>query len=166
MKIVGDELSILASSRHGSDDFDLLGRSAYNRYYYSAYLITRQTVGQMRSDWKRISHAGLPTLLDSALINVVKSHLERQRRTNLITQGQYSRLLSDFRNTANELAQLLKLAYNIRTLADYEPEIKISYINHVISLQSCNITTAKEWTAKTDKLCGRLLRLWKEIGLG
>ena len=95
MKIVGDELSILASSRHGSDDFDLLGRSAYNRYYYSAYLITRQTVGQMRSDWKRISHAGLPTLLDSALINVVKSHLERQRRTNLITQGQYSRLLSD-----------------------------------------------------------------------
>lgn len=167
MKIVGDELSTLAlSRRRDSDDFDLLGRSAYNRYYYSAYLTTRHTIGLMQSEWRKITHSGLPTLLEVSLMNVVKIHLEKQRRSGLITQSNYSRLLKEFRSVSTELANLLRYAYHIRGLADYEPEIKLLCDKSLISLQACKITTAREWAIHTERLCGRLLKLWREIGLG
>lgn len=166
MKIVGDELSTLALGRHGSGDFDLLGRSAFNRYYYAAYLITRNTIGQMESDWKGTNHSGLPTLLEVALIKKVKLYLDRQLKGDLIDKGQHSRTLGEFRRVGAELAQLLKYAYHVRVLADYEPEVELLYINKMIILQSCKITTAKGWSSHAERLCGRLLKLWKEIGLG
>ncbi|MFR9680746.1 hypothetical protein [Acinetobacter sp. SEK570] len=166
MQVVGDELSALALGRCGTTDFDLLSRSAFNRYYYATYLVTRNTIGQMVNDWKGTNHSGLPILLEVTLIKKVKLYLDQQLKGELIDKGQYSRTLSDFRRVGSELAQLLKYAYHVRVLADYEPEVEISYIDRVIILQSCKITTAKSWSQQAERLCGRLLKLWKGIGLG
>ena len=52
MQYVGSELERLALSDADPNNADLLGRSAFNRYYYAAFLITRETLGYMQPNWK------------------------------------------------------------------------------------------------------------------
>ncbi|WKT72201.1 hypothetical protein [Acinetobacter variabilis] len=166
MQIVGDELSRLALDRQGNlQHFDLLGRSAFNRYYYSAFLITRETLGLMQSNWKGTAHAEIPNLLQTGLRKPVRHQLKQQVKKGLIDEGDSSRILTNIYTTGCELAQLLTSAYDARVLADYEPEIKITFEDSVIKLNSYKITTAREWPTRAQILCKQLLKLWKEIGL-
>ena len=48
MQYVGSELERLALINTDPNSADLLGRSAFNRYYYAAFLITRETLGYMQ----------------------------------------------------------------------------------------------------------------------
>ncbi|MGO2234587.1 MAG: hypothetical protein ACTH5B_10980 [Marinomonas sp.] len=165
MQYVGSELERLALSNVDSNNSDLLGRSAFNRYYYAAFLITRETLGYMRPNWKGTQHANIPELLTANLKGPAKRALTQQRRNGLITLGKESRLLTELSTTASELAQLLTQAYDARVLADYEPEIKTIKDKNVIYLKSHKLTTARQWPEQADRYCARLKRIWKEIGL-
>ncbi len=166
MQIVGDELQRLALAAHDNPlNFDLLGRSAFNRYYYAAFLITRKTLAEMQSHWKGTAHAEIPNLLENALRKPVLHQLKNQIRLGLIDEGDKSRILTRINITGHELAQLLRHAYHARVLADYEPEIPLMKQNDMIMLDSYKLTTAKEWPSRTEILCGRLLKSWKEAGL-
>jgi hypothetical protein len=165
MLIVGNELERLALSNGDPTDSDLLGRSAFNRYYYASFLITRETLGSMQSNWKGTVHAEIPNLLEKGLKKPAKAEIKKQLRIGLIDKGDESRLLSELNATGGELAQMLRLAYDARILADYEPEIKTTRHGNIISLKSHTLTTAKNWPATASRLCGRLKRIWKEIGL-
>ncbi|URQ90958.1 hypothetical protein [Pseudoalteromonas sp. SCSIO 43101] len=165
MQYVGSELERLALSDADPNNADLLGRSAFNRYYYAAFLITRETLGYMQPNWKGTQHANIPELLTTSLKKPAKHALTKQRRNGLITPGKESRLLTELRTTASELAQLLTQAYDARILADYEPEIKTIKDKNVICLQSHKLTTARQWPEQADRHCARLKRIWKEIGL-
>lgn len=59
MQYVGSELERLALSDADPNNADLLGRSAFNRYYYAAFLITRETLGYMQPNWKGTQHANI-----------------------------------------------------------------------------------------------------------
>lgn len=165
MHIVGDELERLALSNGDPANSDLLGRSAFNRYYYASFLITRETLGLMQSNWRGTPHAGIPVLLDEGLKKPAKHAISKQIRASLLDRGDEHRLMADITATGSELAQLLRRAYDARILADYEPEIKTAREGNVITLKSHKLSTAKEWPARTSMLCSRLLRIWKEIGL-
>lgn len=166
MKIVGDELAILALNATDADSSDLLGRSAFNRYYYAAFLITRDTLGFMQTNWKGTAHAEIPNLLEKGLRKPAEHQIKRQVRVGLLEQSESHRVLSNLSSTARELAQLLREAYDARILADYEPEIKTSRTaQNIICLKSYKITTAKTWPAKAEAQCGQLRKIWKEIGL-
>lgn len=165
MQIVGDELYRLALSNKDPLHFDLLGRSAFNRYYYAAFLITRKTLGLMQSNWKGTAHAEIPNLLEQGLKKPVRHQIRNQLKSGLFDLGDEQRITSDVYAVGCELAQLLRSAYDARILADYEPEIKIVRDGKVIMLQSYKLTTAQEWPNKADKLCSRLLKLWREVGL-
>lgn len=165
MQIVGDELERLALGSGDAAKSDLLGRSAFNRYYYAAFLITRETLASMRSNWRGTAHAEIPNLLKTGLKTPAKTAIKSQRRRGLLDQGDESKLLTDLNATADELAQLLAGAYDARILADYQPEIKIVRTGSVITLKTYKLTTAKKWPAEAAKLCARLSRIWKEIGL-
>lgn len=165
MQYVGSELERLALSNVDSNNADLLGRSAFNRYYYAAFLITRETLGYMQPNWKGTPHVNIPELLTTGLKNPAKRALTQQRRNGVITLGIESRLLTELSTTASELAQLLTQAYDARILADYEPEIKTIKDKNVICLKSHKLTTARQWPEKADRYCARLKRIWKEIGL-
>lgn len=165
MKYVGSELERLALSAPDPDNSDLLGRSAFNRYYYAAFLTTRETLGYMQPNWKGTQHANIPELLETSLRKPAKHALAKQRRSGLLDQGEESRLLTDLNATASELAQLLRLAYDARILADYEPEIKTTRDGNVICLKSHKLTTASQWPAQASRHCARLKRIWKDIGL-
>lgn len=165
MQIVGNELERLALTYPDPAGCDLLGRSAFNRYYYAAFLITRNTLGSMQSNWKGTAHAEIPNLLKTGLRKPAKAALKNQVKLGLLDKGNESQLLTELNGAANELAELLKHAYDARILADYEPEIKTVREGNVITLKSHKLTTAKEWPDRANKLCARLLRVWKEIGL-
>ncbi|AFV84414.1 hypothetical protein amad1_04450 [Alteromonas mediterranea DE1] len=165
MQYVGSELERLALIDTDPNNADLLGRSAFNRYYYAAFLITRETLGYMQPNWKGTPHANIPELLITKLKKPAKPALTKQRRSGLITPGEESRLLSGLSTTASELAQLLTQAYDARILADYEPEIKTTKDKNVICLKSHKLTTARQWPEQADRYCARLKRIWKEIGL-
>ncbi|MDH1993773.1 hypothetical protein N5J40_02740 [Aeromonas caviae] len=165
MQIVGNELARLALSNHNPVEADLLGRSAFNRYYYAAFLTTRNTLGCMQDNWKGTAHANIPTLLKDGLRKPAEAAIDKQLRVGLLDKGDKARLLANIKAVGSELAELLKHAYDARILADYEPEIKTVIDNNVIALKSYKITTAKQWPDRANLLCSRLLGLWKEIGL-
>lgn len=165
MEYVGSELERLALGERDVNQSDLLGRSAFNRYYYAAFLTTRETLGYMQDNWKGTQHANIPELLETSLRKPAKHALAQQRRSGLIDQGEESRLLTELNVTASELAQLLKLAYDARILADYEPEIKTTRDGNVICLKSHKLTTASQWPVQASRHCARLKRIWRDIGL-
>lgn len=165
MKYVGSELERLALSDTDPNHSDLLGRSAFNRYYYAAFLATRETLGHMQSNWKGTAHAEIPNLLEKGLRKPARAALRQQVKSELLDKGDESRLLADLNATAGELAQLLRLAYDARILADYEPEIKTTRNGNVIYLKSHKLTTASQWPNQANTYCARLKRIWKEIGL-
>lgn len=166
MQYVGSELERLALIDLDPNHADSLGRSAFNRYYYAAFLITRETLGFMRSNWKGTAHAEIPNLLEKGLRKPAKDALKKQVKSGLLGNGDESRLLGDLNATGNELAQLLRSAYDARILADYEPEIKTNQSGGIIFLRSHKLTTASKWPARAEKLCAKLRRIWKEVGLG
>jgi hypothetical protein len=165
MQYVGDELERLALSHGDAANSDLLGRSAFNRYYYAAFLITRETIKSMQISPKFVKHAEIPIILLDGLKKAAKPRLDKQVKAGLIDRGTHSRLLTELNVIGNELAQLLQHANDARVLADYEPEIKTERNGAVIKLKSYKLTTAKEWPSRASQLCGKLLKIWRDIGL-
>ncbi|MDP5459573.1 hypothetical protein [Alishewanella sp. SMS8] len=165
MQYVGDELERLALGQGDETNSDLLGRSAFNRYYYASFLITRETIKSMQISPKFVKHAEIPIILQEGLKKKAKPRLDKLVREGLMDKGTYSRLLTDLNVVGNELAELLQHANDARVLADYEPEIKTERDGSVIKLKDYKLTTAKVWPSKARQLCGRLLRIWRDIGL-
>ncbi len=153
MHIVGNELERLALNNGDPKNSDLLGRSAFNRYYYAAFLITRETISTMQSNWRKTPHAEIPTLLEDGLKKPAKHAIAKQIKNSLLDRGDEHRLMADIAATGSELAQLLRGAYDARLLADYQPEIKTIRDGNVITLNSYKLSTAREWPARTNMLC-------------
>lgn len=164
MQIVGNELERLALDNPNPVEADLLGRSAFNRYYYASFLITRRTLGIMRGSWKGTAHAEIPNLLEVGLKKPAQTQIAKLLRAGLVDKSEQSKMLSELKWIGTELAQLLKQAYDARILADYEPEIKTVREGNVILLRAYKLTTAKAWPNRAEFLCSRLLKLWREIG--
>ena len=57
MKIVGEQLESWALDRKVETERDLFGRSAFNRYYYAVFLLTREMLGEFKASWKKTMHA-------------------------------------------------------------------------------------------------------------
>ncbi|WP_445428013.1 hypothetical protein [Alishewanella sp. HL-SH05] len=165
MQYVGEELERLALSHGDAVNSDLLGRSAFNRYYYSAFLITRAMLGQMEASWKYTMHAGIPDLLRTSIRKKAKQVLAKQVAKGLMEKGKSSRLLTDVNTVSNELAELLESAYDARVIADYQPEVQTVREGNIIKLKTHKLTTAKEWPERAGILCGKLLKIWRDIGL-
>jgi hypothetical protein len=165
MKVVGQILEQLAIDDDDELKSDMLGRSAFNRYYYAAFLVTRETLGKMQPNWKGTVHAEIPNLLKNGLKKPARAAIKRQKRSGLIGEGDSSRMLTEINVTGNELAELMALAYDARILADYEPEVKTTKTGNVISLKSFKLSSAKNWPDRANQHCSKLLKVWREIGL-
>lgn len=165
MQFVGEVLERLALANNEELNSDLLGRSAFNRFYYSAFLITREMLGKMEGSWKYTMHAEIPNLLRTSIRKKTKRVLERQVAKGLMDRGKSSRLLTEVTAVGSELAELLESAYDARVIADYQPEIQTVRDGNIIKLKTYKLTTAREWPSRASLLCGKLLKIWGDIGL-
>lgn len=165
MKLVGERLGNYAASESDDSKKDLFGRSAFNRYYYAAFLITREMLGEINRKWKTTPHKDIPGLLQGAVCKPVIHRLKLDAKKDLITNGELSSLQSKLNNATNELANLLVEAYDVRLVADYEPENHIAVKNKIIVLSSCKLTSANNWADRASAYCKDIRKVWKDSGL-
>lgn len=165
MKVVGEKLEDFALSESDSAKKDLFGRSAFNRYYYAAFLITREMLGEIDPKWKQTPHKEIPNLLQTSVRKPVVQRLKQDARKDLITNGELSTLQTKLTKATTELANLLVQAYDVRLIADYEPEKHITESNRVITLSSCKLTAANTWADRAGAYCKDIRKVWKDSGL-
>lgn len=85
MQIVAQQLEFWAKEKDKETERDLFGRSAFNRYYYAAFLVTREMLGALRPTWRHTAHAAIPELLEAGLKKRLIGQIRRSRAKNLIT---------------------------------------------------------------------------------
>jgi len=165
MKIVGDKLGSIASLERDHFKKDLFGRSAFNRYYYAAFLVTREMLGELNPSWKRTAHREIPNLLLTGVRKPVVRKLKESVKKDLMTLGESSALQTKLTKATTELSNLLLQAYDVRSVADYEPEQQITLNNNIIALSSCKLTLANTWADKASAYCKGIRKVWKESGV-
>ncbi|MBS0298713.1 MAG: hypothetical protein JSR32_02075 [Proteobacteria bacterium] len=165
MKVVGEQLEEWAHTQPDSHKKDLFGRSAFNRYYYATFLITREMLSKYKSKWKCTPHAEIPKLLETSFSKSVINQLERKKKQGLMTDGEVSRLRTTLKTATSELAILLREAYDARIIADYEPETAITVKGNAISLKLYKLSSASNWANRADSYCKTIYKVWRDVGL-
>ena len=162
MKTVADKLYQIALEDFDILHFDRFGRSAFNRYYYAAYLETRTLLAELDSSWARTSHANVPPLL-RAIKKQYADELKKQSG-KLISTHDAKIMRADLNLATEELASLLATAYEIRGLADYEPDIKITRNGSILELQKHTIHEASSWPRRTSIHTKTIRKIWNALG--
>lgn len=165
MKIVGEQLQDWAQEQKEDIKKDLFGRSAFNRYYYAAFLITRKMLEEIDPKWKKTPHKDIPRLLQNAVRKPVIIGLKQNARKGLIKIGESSALQMKLTTATGGLATLLTEAYSVRLIADYQPEDSIIIRNRVIMLSACTLTSASKWADRANAYCKDIRKVWGDSGL-
>lgn len=138
----------------------MFARSAFNRYYYGAFLLVRDMLSQMDPGWARNAHKSYPELLKGAISKDLKTAMKRANRV-----GDYD--LAKKINVglwgASALAKLMEKAYAARVTADYESAIPVKFSNSSrFSLNSIDITDAHGWDEQVRAFTHSILDAWKQ----
>ena len=164
MIIVGNKLRDLAVAENDESRTDLFGRSAFNRYYYATYLITRETLELLRKEWAPTPHKGIPSLLRTTVTRVVTKELSRQEKSGGFHGGSAT-MRHEATQAASELSNLLEIAYDLRVLADYEPAQLVSRKGKSLSLGGHSLEEASRWPQRALVNTKTIIRIWKQLGL-
>jgi hypothetical protein len=108
----------------GGGQRDAYARSAFNRYYYSVFLKTRDLFRTINPAWARMPHADYPETLKGAVRKQLRKGWTRARRDG------DTKLQCDTEaaiRAVEALSSLLEKAYAIRVVADYEPEEVVDF---------------------------------------
>jgi hypothetical protein len=165
MIVVAKRLSEIAVNEATEEGADAFGRSAFNRYYYASFLITRDMLRQLNPSWKRTPHSDIPDLLTETITKRISAEARRQAKASLIHASRASSLRTEARSAAGQLADLLKGAYEVRLVADYEPEERILRGNNVIRLSGHTLGEAGAWPKRAEWHASSLLRIWRDLAL-
>ena len=107
----------------------------------------------------------MPDLLTTAVKRPVVNELKLLIKRGLITQGERGIALTSLNGATSELSNLLTEAYDLRVVADYEPEVPISIDNKVLLLRNYKLNTAREWPGKASACCKTIRKVWRDAGL-
>lgn len=165
MKIVGEKLSDWAVAQTEESHVDLFGRSAFNRYYYSAFLITRELLRSLDPKWGTAAHANIPDILRDSLKKRIKQKLTSAKKNKLVTESQASQIQTQANSAILELASLLESSYSIRVTADYEPETKVEAKSRHLSLDNTTLDAAHRWPDRAAMYCKTIYKACQEVGL-
>lgn len=162
MKIVGQKLEGWAAASKDGAITDIFGRSAFNRYYYASFLITREMLGELAPKWKHTPHGEIPNLLKTAIRKPVHHALKNASHKGLIELSKSSKLKTAYDKNTEELADLLIKAYEARIISDYEPETPILVEGNVLSINNIRLNSASNWPDQASAYTKRIRKIWKE----
>ena len=144
-----------------SCDFDLFGRSSFNRYYYAVYLQVRSMLGDLNETWATAQHASIPELLTGQVMAKIKMQRARAAR---VRDNEAVEICNRAVASANELATLMRDAYAVRVTADYRPDIAVEPDDRGrFRLNLVPVTTAHEWPARAREFGRRITRAWRLV---
>lgn len=154
-----------AARSSNSGEADAFGRSAFNRYYYAAYLSTRDLLAVIDGAWSRTPHSNIPGILEDDLRKRFQRNLKRLQDKGLISEGKAKSLASQVGAAGSEIASVLRVAYTVRVTADYIPEEKVIFEPTTFQLATHTEAEAKNWLKRVDRNKGIVLNAAREIGL-
>ncbi|MBW8077858.1 MAG: hypothetical protein GJU76_07250 [Gallionella sp.] len=163
MKIVGDKLRDVALQSNVANEEDLFGRSAFNRYYYSAFLITRSVLKRRHAEWGKVTHSGMPSVVRSARKEILQG--KRRAIQSGLSAGPLAHDTDEGADAAVALAELLEQAYKVRVTADYFPEEIVARRRNELVLCNTNISDAGKWSSKARHFCNKIESAWRQLGL-
>lgn len=154
---VGHHLQNFAHNFAG-EERDAYARSAFNRYYYSIFLKTRDLFISLDPTWSRKPHADYPVTLRASVRKQLKKGWTRAQKSGDI------KLMRDIETALKAieaLSSLLEKAYAIRVVADYEPEQVVEFNGeNRFSLKEVEITSAHGWRARCNTFCTEIRNAW------
>ncbi len=165
MHMVAEKLVEIAKGESDAEKIDAFGRSAFNRFYYASYLITREMLDILNPAWSRTGHKNIPELLTKRVAKKIRKELKKQSDHGLIQPSQDSRYRDQINASISELSDLLQTAYRIRVIADYEPGSKIKINRSGIELGGAKLATAEKWPNRVSKHTKSIMKIWNELGL-
>jgi len=167
MIIVAKKMAELASALQPHENRDAFGRSAFNRCYYATYLIVREMLAGFNPGWKKTPHKKIPDILEEAILNRIKNELKKQERKGTLKVGRASNIRKSAMFLVSELGALLKIAYSVRCVADYEPEKAVLFeTGNVLKLEGHSVSEATKWADRASEHTKNLIKLWRDLGLG
>ena len=161
LEVVARHLRDQALVLKGTGEGALFGRSAFNRFYYSAYLLTKQHLLPVFPGLPG-KHADLPNYLRGS---VAKELNRRKNQARRVEDQTTLMLVQGARKAAIELADLLTVGYSARVVADYEPEVDVNFYDHGFALNEVRVTEAESWPHKAKQfalLVGNAMRQTNE----
>lgn len=153
----------VALSSTTPDAENLYGRSAFNRYYYSAFLVTRSLVRQLHAEWGAVAHANMPDVIRKVRKEILAK--QRQFQKSQLHDRGLARDADDGATAAQALAGLLEQAYQVRIRADYYPEELVERRRDDLLLCNTNISEAARWCSKAHHFCNQIESAWRQLGL-
>jgi len=161
METVALHLEVQALSLTSDGGRDLFGRSAFNRYYYAAFLKVQSSLRQHRPDWANHGHSKLPRILKEEVFKELKTSFEIGRKTG---DTEVKKLCSDAMSAAKNLACLLEEGYAVRVTADYRPDVAVDFISaRDFKLNEIAVSQAHSWPTKAIGFVSTLERAWRQI---
>lgn len=141
-------------------DRDLYGRTAFNRFYYAAFLTLRATLSTQIKGWPR-THASIPQFLKGQVCRSLKDGIKRARRSE---DNELEKLCERAKSAAIELATLMELGYLVRVVADYQPEELVKFHeNEDFTLRTTNGSTAERWPSQVNAWAQTVRSAWKQL---
>lgn len=160
MHEVGHHLQIEALKRSDRER-DIFARSAYNRYYYSLFLMSREMLISLYPEKDALPHKSYPGILTGQLVKLLKSEKKKA------VKNEDYRLINAIESAisaANNFANLIESAYAVRVVADYKPDIKVNFSGEDrFDLQGMQITSAHNWLDRAKLWKDSILYAWKQI---
>jgi hypothetical protein len=158
---VGDKLVELAIDDHAHVPVDAYVRSAFNRYYYASFLVVQYTLGEIDNRWARTPHRDIPCRLRKDLFAKAKRII--RRNIDSFPPNSANELLTVLRSAGGALADDMKEAYEIRRIADYEPDVDIRRQGWEASIDGVALRDAQKWHPQAVERTMEIRRAWREI---
>lgn len=161
---VAEHLSLQARTLTG-DDADAFGRSAFNRYYYAAYLSVRELLASLDTSWEASPHSAIPDLLEITVMRQVRDQAKRMSTSGLITIARHHSLAKQAGQASSDIASILRAAYGVRVVADYRPEQRVAFDRLEFRLAQHTHAEARNWKTRVDRAKKVLMSISKELGI-
>ncbi|CAI0833800.1 hypothetical protein [Serratia ficaria] len=157
-----------ASHRKGTQSIvlaDAFARSAFNRYYYACFLYVRTFVSSLESKWSNVAHLDVPKLLRSNVKQKIDTELKKGEKIGSLTSAGYLSKKSIVLTSLEIIASTMSLAYSVRGIVDYEPEIKITFNEGAFTINTTTVAEAKGWLATIKTEEAKIKRILQEAGI-
>lgn len=142
---------------------DTFARSAYNRYYYAVFLLVREMLKDLDSNWSKVAHKSYPEILKGQISKSYKSAMKRALKNgdNALVPH-----LDTASRSALALASLMEKANGVRVVADYEPSELVNFdSSQRFSLKGIEITEAHSWINQVNVWIDDIKRAWVQINV-
>ena len=151
MELVADHLCQEVLRRADQTERDLFGRTAFNRYYYATFLKVRSGLRRLNTpEWANLPHKDIPEVLKGT----IRKRLAKGKiAASKVSDNEVVNLCGRAQHAALELSDIMKKGYATRVVADYSPEIEVTFsAGQEFFLNSVGTKDAREWPHERPRM--------------